>query len=521
MLGTGLAVPLRTAVPPQALAPRFAVAPATARPDGSCRRAREATVVVLAGAALSQRPLRRRLRKRLARQAARVALQATGGNADSAAPAWGADDDLSMGISPEELVVPSGFRNRRTGILLLNIGTPASTSVEDVRSYLGRFLADDRVIDIKPPFLKYILLQILLATRPQSSAENYKRIWDPVRGSPLLYNSEDLAKALQHELGDNFLVRIGMAYSEPLVENALRSMAAVGVDDVLLVPMFPHYASSTTGSILANAYKTASEVFCTPFLRVLPPFYDNALYLDAMRAGIVKSIGVGGQEVDHVLFSFHGVPERQCMQTDDTQQTCLRKPDCCASVTRANRNCYRAQCFETARLLARTLELQDGKWSIGFQSRLTLRGTIQWIRPYTDEALGDLARKGVRKLAVLAPSFTADCVETLEELGIQGREQFEEAGGEELVVVPCLNSSPEWVQGLAAMVRDQLVVAVPRAAKAVEPKAAEPMAVEPPHEQEVAQEMEGTVEKVEKETLFEVLRTKLRGAPKQVEVNNR
>jgi len=180
------------------------------------------------------------------------------------------------------------------------------------------------------------------------------------------------------------------------------------------------------------------------------------MYLSAMTESIVDVIGPKGKNVDHVLFSFHGLPEAQCTKTDDTKQVCLRKPDCCARLTRANRNCYRAQCFESARLLARELGLEEGSWSIGFQSRLTLRGTIQWIRPYTDEVIGDLGRKGVRRLALLAPSFTADCVETLEELGIQGREEFAEGGGEELVLIPCLNSSATWVQNLASIVQEQL-----------------------------------------------------------------
>jgi len=356
----------------------------------------------------------------------------------------------------QELTVSPPLSKRRIGVLLLNIGTPASTSVEDVREYLSRFLSDDRVIDIQPSWLKAILLQILLFTRPQNSAKNYKRIWDAKRGSPLLFHSEDLAEALQRELGNDFVVRIGMAYSEPFVGDAIKSLAATGVDDVALVPMFPHFASSTTGSILANAYRTAAQEYCTPFLKIVPPFYDNPKYVSAMRQLISEFVGPRGQDVDHLLFSFHGLPEAQCSRTDSTGSVCLQRPNCCARMTRANRNCYRAQCFETARLLAKALDLEEGSWSIGFQSRLTLRGTIQWIRPYTDEAIVRLAKDGARRLAVVAPSFTADCVETLEELGLTGREEFEEAGGEELVLVPCLNSTGAWVQALAEIVREQL-----------------------------------------------------------------
>lgn len=338
----------------------------------------------------------------------------------------------------------------------MNIGTPASTETKDVREYLGRFLGDDRVLDIKPALLKAVLLQVLLAVRPQKSAAAYAKIWDAERGSPLLYHTQDLQEALQQELGDEFVVRIGFAYSQPFVEDALREFAAEAVDEVLLVPMFPHYASSTTGSLLQNVYETAAKQYCTPLLRVLPPFYDDKLYLQAMRSTMVEAFGERGCKVDHVLFSFHGIPERQCTATDDTQKHCLKVPDCCAAVISANRNCYRAQCFESARLLARELGLEDGRWSIGFQSRLTLRGTIQWIRPYTDEALAELPKRGVRRLGLLSPAFTADCIETIDELGDEGREEFEAAGGEELVLLPCLNSSSIWVAALAQMVRQEV-----------------------------------------------------------------
>mmetsp|Transcript_90656 Transcript_90656/g.161420 ORF Transcript_90656/g.161420 Transcript_90656/m.161420 type:complete len:484 (-) Transcript_90656:161-1612(-) len=374
-----------------------------------------------------------------------------------------AEDDLDLGLAPELVVKVPGYDKRKTGILLLNIGTPASTSVDDVREYLDKFLADDRVIEIQPALLKWLILQGLLISRPKSSAENYKKIWDPVRGSPLLFHSQDLAKALQEAMGDQFLVRIGMQYSAPTVDDSLKELAEAGVDNVVLVPMFPHYASGTTGSCLAGAYRTAAELYCTPFLSVLPPFYGHRLYVQAMRQNIQAVIGPKGQDVDHTLFSFHGLPEEQCSRTDTTGTVCNKSPNCCAQLTIANRNCYRAQCFETARLLAHELGLDEGKWSIGFQSRLTLRGAIQWIKPYTDEAFVELAKRGVRKLAVAAPSFTADCVETLEELGITGREEFAEAGGEEIVLVPCLNSSDYWVSNLDKILREFMAESAGRA----------------------------------------------------------
>lgn len=366
------------------------------------------------------------------------------------------EEPLDLGLGPELVVKVPPYDRRKVGVLLLNIGTPASTEVGDVRDYLEKFLADDRVIEIEPPFLKWLVLQFLLLVRPKSSAVNYRKIWDPVRGSPLLFHSLDLAKGLQEEMGDRFEVRIGMQYSSPTVDESLKDLAESGVDSVVLIPMFPHYASGTTGSCLAGAYRTAAELYCTPFLSVLPPFYGHRLYVAAMKKRISETIGERGKNVDHILFSFHGVPEEQCSRTDATKSFCNKSASCCSMLQKENRNCYRAQCFETARLLAYELGLEDGRWSIGFQSRLTLRGTIEWIKPYTDEGFVELAKKGVKKLAVVAPSFTADCVETLEELGITGREDFEAAGGEELVVIPCLNSSEHWVKNLAQIVREHI-----------------------------------------------------------------
>lgn len=344
---------------------------------------------------------------------------------------------------------------QRSGIILLNIGTPKTTEVEDVREYLSRFLGDERVIEIPNPVLRFCILNVLLATRPAKSAETYKLIWDKERGSPLLYHTEDLVEKLQRHLGPMYKVAFGMAYSEPFVSDTIKQFSALGIDKILLVPMFPHYATSTVGSILENAYKISAELMCTPYLRVVPPFYNHAAYLQCMRSIITDKIENHNRRVEHLLFSFHGLPEDQCSRTDTTGTVCMKGPDCCSQMVVANRNCYRAQCFDTARLLAQQLKLKDDAWSVAFQSRLTLRDTIPWIKPYTDEAFADLARSGVKCLAVCAPSFTADCIETLEELGITGTEQFQEAGGEDLLVIPCPNSDQAWVEGLATILQEQ------------------------------------------------------------------
>jgi len=345
----------------------------------------------------------------------------------------------------------------KVGVLLLNIGTPASTDVDDVRDYLARFLGDDRVIDIQPSWLKACVLGLLLNTRPQKSAENYKRIWDSKRGSPLQFHTEDLAEGLQRHLGDDFIVKIGFQYSAPLTGDALESLVNERVSQVIVVPMFPHYASGTVGTTLAAVYERAAQMYCVPPVTAVQPFFENSSFLDAQAGQIRDAVGPRGQDVDHILFSFHGLPVTQCTSAHRDGSTC--DASCACRFDEGNRTCYRAQCHETARLLAKKLDLDTDRCSVAFQSRLTLRGTIEWIKPYTDDAFESLAKRGVKRLAVVAPSFTADCIETLEELGITGEEQFLEAGGEELVVVPCVNASAPWITGLAQLVRDQ----VPRA----------------------------------------------------------
>jgi ferrochelatase len=362
---------------------------------------------------------------------------------------------LSVGAARElveKMAGSAGTAEGKTGVLLMNIGTPRSTSTDDVRDYLSRFLGDDRVIDIEPGWLKWVVLQVLLGTRPQKSAEAYKSIWDPVRGSPLQFHTQDLAEGLQEALGDRYVVKIGFQYSAPFVADSLREFADEGVGDVVLVPQFPQYASGTVGTCLSTAYKCAADMYCTPSFKVVAPFFQKAPFLSAQCHEISKVIGPSGGRVDHTLFSFHGLPVAQCSKAHRGGEACDCGPD--VPISNNNKDCYRAQCHDTARRLAHALGLEEGRWSVAFQSRLTIRDTVPWIGPYTDEKLAELAKKGVKRLAIAAPSFTADCLETVEELGITGVEQFTEAGGEELLLVPCVNSSKGWVAGLAHLVKE-------------------------------------------------------------------
>jgi protoporphyrin/coproporphyrin ferrochelatase len=341
----------------------------------------------------------------------------------------------------------------RTGVLLVNIGTPASTSVPDVREYLRQFLGDARVVDLNPWIKWFVLNVFILPSRPRESAEAYASIWDADRGSPLLYHTEDLAGKLQARVGDGFDVQVGMQYCEPNVYTAMENFRARGVDRIIVVPQYPQYASSSTGAAIEIVYRAAAKVYSTPYLHTVPAFFDHPAYIRAYADIIRRYVGDRCANFDHLLMSFHGVPEQHCTQTDETGLWCQAQADCCASIVQANRSCYRAQSFATARRIAAELSIPDGRYSIAFQSRLSAAGP-EWIKPYTDLEFVNLAKSGVKRLAVVVPSFTADCLETLEEIGIRGTEEFTGAGGESLQLIPCLNSEDVWADAMVDIIKD-------------------------------------------------------------------
>lgn len=344
------------------------------------------------------------------------------------------------------------FRGR-TGIMLVNIGTPASTKVSDVREYLRQFLSDPRVVDLNP-IVKWLVLNLfILPRRPKESAEAYASIWDEERGSPLLFHSEDFAEKLGTALGPKYDVAVGMQYCEPNVYTAFKNFRARGVDKVVVVPMYPQYASSSTGAAMEICYTAAAKVYSTPYLHAVGAFFDHPAYIRAYAHIIREYIGQRCEKFDHLLMSFHGVPEQHCTQTDETGMHCQMVDKCCAQIVQANRNCYRAQSFATARRIADALELNEGTYTVAFQSRLSAAGP-EWIKPYTDYEVVNLAKAGIKRLACVVPSFTADCLETLEEIGDRAKEDFIEAGGEELVLIPCLNSSDVWVKAMQEILKD-------------------------------------------------------------------
>jgi len=334
----------------------------------------------------------------------------------------------------------------KTGVLLVNLGTPDAPRTASVRKFLKEFLSDPRVMDM-PAFFRYLLLySVILPFRSKKSAQAYSKIWGET-GSPLMIHSQQLAEGVGRLLAEHGLVlELAMRYGEPSIQSAMTKLREQGCYRLIVVPLFPQYSSSTTGSALEEIYSIASQYWNVPSIVSVPAFYNHP--------GFIRSFAAIGapfleKKPDHVLFSFHGLPERQIHKGDRSKTHCLSNQSCCDTLIAVNSNCYRAQCMQTARLLANVLKLEEESYSVSFQSRM---GRIPWIRPYTDETILDLAKEGVKKLVVFCPAFVSDCLETLEEIGIQNAEQFREAGGESLELVPSLNEHPVWTHTLAEII---------------------------------------------------------------------
>jgi ferrochelatase len=334
----------------------------------------------------------------------------------------------------------------RTGLLLINLGTPDAPQTGPVRRYLRQFLSDPRVLDISPAGRWALLNLVILPFRPARSAEAYRKVWMP-EGSPLLFHSLALRDRMRERLGDSWQVELGMRYGSPSIESALTTLAKSGAERIVVAALFPQYSSAANGSAIEETFRVASKLWNVPSLNVLPEFYDDRGFIEAFaQSGRAQ---VDTFKPDHVLFSFHGLPERQVKKSDEAGTHCLKTPSCCDSIVSANRHCYRAQSFATARLIAEELNLPASQWSVSFQSRL---GRTPWIRPHTDVVLPELAKRGIRRVLVYSPAFVADCLETLEEIQIRAREQFRSEGGEDLQLVPSLNSSAPWVEALTSLV---------------------------------------------------------------------
>ena len=335
----------------------------------------------------------------------------------------------------------------KNGVLLVNLGTPDAPTTRDVRRYLRQFLSDPRVLTLPGPLRWLLLNGVILPTRPRKSAAAYRAIWTTT-GSPLRIHSEALTREVQNRLGERYAVRLGMRYGEPSIATALAELEAEGIDRLIVLPLFPQYASAVTASVSAEVFKSLSRRVDIPPVDILGAFYHEPDFAAAWAA----AAGPGLREfnADHVLFSFHGLPANQIRASDPQQGHCLARPDCCNAPGRSLSRCYRAQCFATADSLIEALDLDATRTTTCFQSRL---GNTPWIGPYTDQVLGDLYAKGVRRMAVLCPAFVADCLETVEEIGIRLRNDWLALGGDELWLAPCPNADPRFAEAVAGWIR--------------------------------------------------------------------
>jgi ferrochelatase len=331
---------------------------------------------------------------------------------------------------------------RGKGVLLINLGSPDSPAVGDVRRYLREFLMDRRVLDAPWPIRFGVVHLAILPRRPHQSAEAYRSIWT-AEGSPLIVTSRRVTNELRRRLA--VPVELAMRYRHPSIPQALDRLAAQGVDRLLLVPLFPHYAMSSYETAVERV-RACARRHTGMTIDVLPPYYEHPDYIAALVASARDPLEAG---YDHLLFSFHGVPERHLRKSDPTRSWCLSRPDCCAVASAAHPTCYRHQCFRTVSAFVQAAGVPEGKYAVAFQSRL---GRDPWLRPDTDQELVRLARDGVRRLLVLCPAFVSDCLETIEEIGLRGRETFSAAGGLEFVRIPCLNEHPAWTAALAGWV---------------------------------------------------------------------
>ena len=329
------------------------------------------------------------------------------------------------------------------GVLLVNLGSPDSTAVGDVRRYLREFLMDRRVIDV-PWLMRAFIVGMILIKRPKQSAEAYEKIWTP-EGSPLIVSSRRIQARLQERVA--VPVELAMRYRNPSIREAVRRLAKEKIGEVLLIPLFPHYAMSSYETAVKRVKRVASWVAPRMRIEVQPPYGDAPDYITALVDSAKNHLETG---YDHLLFSFHGVPVRHIKQSDPTRNHCLNSLNCCNVDSPAHATCYRAQCFKTAAAFVKQAGVPAGKYSVSFQSRL---GRDLWLMPYTDVILAELPRRGVKRLLVICPAFVSDCLETLEEIGIRGRETFLSAGGEEFAQIPCLNEHPLWLAALEKMVK--------------------------------------------------------------------
>lgn len=334
----------------------------------------------------------------------------------------------------------------KKGVFLLNLGSPDSPATRDVRRYLKEFLNDPYVIDLPYLFRKLLVDGIILNTRPAKSAEAYSQIWTE-QGSPLLIHTRALTEKVKHLLGDGsgepVRVRMGMRYGSPSMESVLEAFSQDGVDDLVFLPLYPQYSYAASESSIARFEELQPRILPGARVKVVQDFFHEPDFVESLITSMKEHLE--RFKPDALLLSYHGIPERQIAKIRKAPEVCC-SPGCCDTWSDQNRWCYRAQCYETSRKIARGLGLSPERVITAFQSRL---GRTKWIEPYTDHLLEVFPKQGIKRLMVASPSFTADCLETLEEIRIRYQELFLESGGEEFEYIPCLNSRDDFARFIA------------------------------------------------------------------------
>ncbi|MGZ3836623.1 MAG: ferrochelatase [Mucilaginibacter sp.] len=333
----------------------------------------------------------------------------------------------------------------KEAILLINLGTPDSPTPSKVGKYLTEFLNDKRVIDINAVGRFLLVNGIIVPFRRFKSAKLYSNIWTK-EGSPLLLNSIDLKEKLQKEVGDNYIVELAMRYQTPGIAEVLDKLRLQRPSKIHVLPLYPQYASSSTGSTIEEVVRIIGSWEVIPNLNIISKFYDHPKFIDALlEEGKKHDLN----SYDHIVFSYHGLPERQILKASAHygNNTC-EMGACCNNITKNNQFCYRANCFETTRQLVKGLNIPSTKYTTTFQSRLD----DKWLKPYSDKVIADLAKNGAKKILVFSPAFVADCLETIYEIGTEYDEIFKEHGGEKVTLVNSLNSNATWVSAVKEIV---------------------------------------------------------------------
>lgn len=332
----------------------------------------------------------------------------------------------------------------KKGVLLINLGSPNSPTKEDVKVYLREFLMDKRVLDVPYLIRKMLVELIILPTRPKRSAAAYSKVWLK-EGSPLVVISKKLREKVQEKL--DIPVELAMRYGNPSIYVGLDKLNAAGVTDLLVIPLYPHYAMSSYETVVEKVKELKETHFSNLKLSFVEPFYDNEQYIDALSNQIKNNLP---EDLDTILFSYHGLPERHIYKTDPFK--CCEIGDCCFKESSpSHATCYRHQCYKTTELITKKLDLPKEKVQVSFQSRLL---KDPWLKPYTDLTLESLPKEGKKKIAVITPAFVSDCLETLEEIAMEGKEEFLHAGGEKYTYIPCLNEDPQWVDTLVTWINE-------------------------------------------------------------------